>query len=199
MRALSFSSFSQDEGEIIKYMVSVEKTGFKKEFDWGCSGTCGRSGEVYWFFWFKHRGLAVLYELTGTRMLECSGAAGWAEGWAESMGWVQRGQRWMGLGEQFISQVPSDQPASWRQGQPLSGCRSHRWATRAGNGVSQNHTHGHEGRREERKDVCRERSQSHLGEVDGVSELTNSQGALCRLSRFCPFQAGLRIWLHFLW
>ena len=34
-------------GEIIKYMVSVEKTGFKKEFDLGCSGTGGRSGEVY--------------------------------------------------------------------------------------------------------------------------------------------------------
>ena len=46
MRTLLFSYFSQDEGEIIKYRLSVEKTGFKKELDRGCSGTGGRS-EVY--------------------------------------------------------------------------------------------------------------------------------------------------------
>ena len=36
-------------GEVIKYVVSVEETGLKKEFDQGCSGTGGRS-RVYWLF-----------------------------------------------------------------------------------------------------------------------------------------------------
>lgn len=42
--------------------------------------------------------------------------------------------------------------------------------------------------------------QREKSEADGVSEEENPQpqGALFRLSEFCSFQAGLRIWLSFL-
>lgn len=66
------------------------------------------------------------------------------------------------------------------------------------NGVSQDHAHGHEGGRGRGRAFVEREVRAILGEVDGVSEETNSQGALCRLSKFCLFQAGLRIWLHFL-
>lgn len=64
------------------------------------------------------------------------------------------------------------------------------------NEVSRDHAHGHEGGRG-RAFAEREVS-AILGEADGVSEETNSQRALFRLPKFCPSQAGLRIWLHFL-
>ena len=66
------------------------------------------------------------------------------------------------------------------------------------NGVSQDHAHGHEGGRGRGRAFAEREVRAILGEVDGVSEEANSQGALFRLSKFCPFQAGLRIWLRFL-
>ena len=66
------------------------------------------------------------------------------------------------------------------------------------NEVSRDHAHGHKGGRGRGRAFAEREVSAILGEVDGVSEETNSQGALFRLPKFGPFQAGLRIWLRFL-